>query len=93
MKHTAITAAFYTKVLGGLLLLTLLTFIQPSLFHLTPGKTVIVQILISAMKIGLIAVYYMHLRNETGYLKGFVLMALAILSIFFLLVGIDVLYS
>lgn len=93
MKYTATTAALYTKVLGGLLLLTLLTFIQPSLFHLTPGKTVIVQILISAMKIGLIVIYYMHLRNETGYLKGFVLMALAILSIFFLLVGIDVLYS
>lgn len=93
MKPTATTSAFYTKVLGGLLLLTLLTFIQPSLFHLTPGKTVIVQILISTMKIGLIVVYYMHLRNETAYLKGFVLMALAILSIFFLLVGIDVLYS
>jgi len=93
MKNTVSTAALYTKVLGGLFLLTLLTFLQPSLFHLTPGRTVGVQMLISAMKIGLIAVYYMHIRSETLYVKGYVIMTLVILSIFFLIVGIDVIYS
>jgi len=87
------TVALYTKVLAGLLLLTLLTFVQPSLYHLSPGETAVVQLLIAAMKIGLVGVYYMRLRSETAYLKGYVLMALVILLIFFLLVGIDVRHS
>ena len=33
MEHTVV---LYTKVLAGLLLLTLLTFMQPFLYHLTP---------------------------------------------------------
>lgn len=93
MKYTAPTVALYTKVLGGLLLLTLMTFMQPSLFHLTPGKTAGVQILIAAIKVGLIVAYYMQLRSEATYLKGYVIMAFVILLIFFLIVGIDVLYS
>ncbi len=93
MKHTTSTVALYTKILGGLLLLTLVTFIQPSLFHLSPGKTAGVQLLIAAIKVGLIVVYYMHLRNETAYLKGYVVMAFSILMIFFLIVGIDVHHS
>lgn len=93
MKNTLTSTALYTKVLAGLLILTLLTFLQPSLFHLTPGKTVGVQLLISVMKIGLIVSYYMHLRSESAYLKGYIIMALIILSIFFLIVGIDVFYS
>lgn len=90
---TTSTVAFYTKILGGLLLLTLLTFIQPSLFHLSPGKTAGVQMLIAAIKVGLIVAYYMHLRSETAYLKGYVIMAFSILMILFLIVGIDVHYS
>lgn len=93
MKHTTSTVALYTKILGGLLLLTFVTFIQPSLFHLSPGKTAGVQLLIAAIKVGLIVVYYMHLRNETAYLKGYVVMAFSILMIFFLIVGIDVHHS
>lgn len=93
MKHTTSTVALYTKILGGLLLLTFVTFIQPSLFHLSPGKTAGVQLLIAAIKVGLIVAYYMHLRNETAYLKGYVVMAFSILMIFFLIVGIDVHHS
>ena len=40
MNTATPTVALYTKVLAGLLLLTLLTFLQPSWFHLSPGKTV-----------------------------------------------------
>jgi caa(3)-type oxidase subunit IV len=93
METSVPTVALYTKVLAGLLLLTLLTFVQPDLYHLPPGKTAGVQLLIAAMKIGLVAAYYMHLRSETAYLKGYVAMALLILLIFFLIVGIDVVYS
>ncbi|MBU0632114.1 cytochrome C oxidase subunit IV family protein [bacterium] len=90
MEHTVV---IYTKVLAGLLLLTLLTFLQPTLYHLTPGKTAGIQILIAVMKIGLIGVYYMHLRRETSYLKSYVVMAFVILLIFFVIVGIDVVDS
>ena len=93
MKTTTPTVALYTKIVGGLLLLTLLTFIQPSLFHLSPGKTAGVQMLIAAIKVGLIITYYMHLRSETDYLKGYVIMAFTILMIFFIAVGIDVYHS
>lgn len=93
MKTITSTVALSTKILGGLLLLTLLTFIQPSLYHLSPGKTAGVQMLIAAIKVGLIVAYYMHLRSETAYLKGYVVMAFSILMIFFLCVGIDVHHS
>lgn len=93
MEHRAPTVALYTKVLAGLLLLTLLTFLQPPLYHLGPGSTAGVQLLIAAMKVALVAAYYMHLRSETAYLKGYVLMALVILLIFFAIVGIDVAHS
>jgi caa(3)-type oxidase subunit IV len=93
MQTTVPTVALYTKVLAGLLLLTLLTFVQPSWFHLSPGGTAGVQLLIAAMKVALVAAYYMHLRSETEYLKGYVGMALVILLIFFVLVGIDVVHS
>jgi len=94
MKRTTTeTVALYTKILGGLLLLTLLTFIQPSLLHLGPGETAGVQLFIAVLKVGLIVAYYMHLRSETAYLKGYVIMAFSILMIFFLIVGIDVYHS
>ena len=93
MEHTAASVALYTKVLGGLLLLTLLTFIQPAVYHMGVGGTTGIQLLIAAMKVGLVAAYYMHLRSETAYLKGYVGMALVILLVFFVIVGIDVAHS
>ncbi|MDM5271910.1 cytochrome C oxidase subunit IV family protein [Sulfurovum sp. zt1-1] len=93
MQTSEPTIALYTKVLAGLLLLTLLTFIQPSTWHLTPGKTIVIQLIIAMMKVGLVAAYYMHLRSERAYLKGYVVMALVILLIFFVIVGIDVVHS
>lgn len=93
MEHAAPTLALYTKVLAGLLLLTLLTFAQPGLYHLAPGQTALVQLIIAVLKVALVAAYYMHLRSETAYLKGYVVMALAILTVFFVIVGIDVVHS
>jgi len=85
--------ALYTKVLAGLLFLTLLTFMQPTLYHLTPGNTAGVQLGISAIKVGLVSAFYMHLRSEKAYLKGYIVMALIIMLIFFVIVGIDVAHS
>jgi caa(3)-type oxidase subunit IV len=93
MRTAIPTVALYTKVLAGLLLLTLLTFVQPPWLPLDPGKTAGLQLIIAAFKIALVAAYYMHLRSETAYLKGYVLMALVILLIFFLLVGTDAVNS
>jgi len=87
------TLALYTKVLIGLLLLTLVTFLQPVVHHLSPGSTAGVQLGISVIKIGLVSAFYMHLRSENTYLKGYIVMALIILLIFFVIVGIDVAYS
>jgi caa(3)-type oxidase subunit IV len=93
MQTAMPTVALYTKVLAGLLLLTLLTFVQPSVHHMGTGETAVVQLLIASMKIALVAAYYMHLRSERSYLKGYVVMALVILAVFFLLVGTDVVHS
>ena len=91
MKHSVMhSVALYNKVLWGLLLLTFLTFVQPGVLPLGLEATVGVQLLIAVFKALLIAGYYMHLRSETQYLRGFVLMALIILGIFFVIVGIDV---
>jgi caa(3)-type oxidase subunit IV len=87
------SVALYTKVLLGLLLLTLLTFVQPPIYHLTPGKTIVVQLVIAFMKIGLVITYYMHLRSEKEYLKWYLVMAAGIVLIFFIIVGIDVVNS
>jgi caa(3)-type oxidase subunit IV len=93
MEETHYTITLYTKVLAGLLLLTLLTFMQPSWLPMDIGETAGVQLLIAMMKVGLVAAFYMHLRSEKAYLKGYVIMAGMILLIFFVIVGIDVVHS
>ena len=77
----------YYKVLLGLLLLTALTFIQPSMFltHMTFG----VQLLIGTVKAWIILMYYMHLKGEK--LIGWtVIFAVFIVVFFFTIVIIDV---
>lgn len=79
----------YYKVLVGLLLLTALTFIQPSMFltHMTFG----VQMLIGTVKAWIILMYYMHLKGEV--LIGWtVIFAVFLVLFFFTIVMIDVNY-
>ncbi len=77
----------YIKVLLGLLLLTALTFLQPSLF--LPNLTFEVQLLIGLAKAWLILMYYMHLKGEK--LIGWtVVFAVFIVAFFFGIVMIDV---
>jgi caa(3)-type oxidase subunit IV len=76
----------YYKVLVGLLLLTTITFVQPTLFS---EGTFAVQMFIGLVKAWLILMYYMHLKGEKliGYTVGF---AVILVVYFFLIVIIDV---
>lgn len=77
----------YYKVLFGLLALTALTFIQPSMF--LADMTFGIQLLIGAVKAWIILMYYMHLKGET--LIGWtVVFAVFITAFFFGIVMIDV---
>ncbi len=77
----------YYKVLIGLLILTAITFIQPSMF--LTDATFVVQLLIGLIKAIIILFYYMHLKGETliGWTVSF---AVFIVLFFFSIVIYDV---
>jgi len=80
--------AGYFKVLAGLLLLTALTFIQPTMFM--ESATFAVQMLIGTVKAWLILMYYMHLKGEKLIIM-FTYFSLFIVLVFFVIViGFDV---
>jgi len=77
----------YYKVLVGLLLLTALTFIQPSMF--LTNMTFGIQMLIGTLKAWIILMYYMHLKGEK--LIGWtVIFAVLVVVFFFSVVIVDV---
>ena len=79
--------ANYYKVLGGLLLLTAITFIQPHMF--LEHYTFAAQLSIGAIKAWLIVMYYMHMKGET--LIGWtVVFAMSLVAFFFIVVMLDV---
>jgi len=77
----------YYKVLIGLLVLTTITFVQPSMF--LTDATFVVQLLIGLIKAIIILFYYMHLKGETliGWTVSF---AVFIVLFFFTIVIYDV---
>jgi cytochrome c oxidase subunit 4 len=78
----------YFKVLIGLLVLTAITFIQPSLFM--AESTFLAQMIIAVIKAWLIVMYYMHLKGEK-LIIGMVWFTLSLVLVFFIIViGIDV---
>ncbi len=77
----------YYKVLGGLLLLTVVTFIQPTMF--LTDATFGVQMLIGTVKAWMIVMYYMHMKGEK-LITATVIFALFLVSFFFVIVMIDV---
>lgn len=77
----------YYKILIGLLLLTTVTFIQPHMFM--TGSTFMAQMAIAVVKAWLIVMYYMHLKGEK-LIGAMILFALALVLVFFIIVGIDV---
>jgi caa(3)-type oxidase subunit IV len=79
----------YYKVLFGLLLLTAITFVQPSMF--LTDYTFGTQLLIGTIKAWIILMYYMHLKGEK--LIGWtVIFAVFLVAFFFAIVMIDVNY-
>ncbi len=79
--------SLYYKVLVGLLVLTAVTFVQPSMFLLE--STVAAQLFIAVAKAWLIVMYYMHLKGEK-LIGIFVISTLCIVAVFFIIVGFDV---
>ena len=81
--------AMYAKILGFLLILTGITFVQPLFIPQEIGGTLFLQLTLACIKGFLIVAYYMHLKYESSLLKGMVYFTVGILGIFFLIVGID----
>lgn len=77
----------YYKVLAGLLLLTAVTFIQPTLF--LENATFGVQLFIGAIKAWLIVMYYMHMKGEK-LIGASVIFAMFNVAVFFVIVMTDV---
>lgn len=79
--------AAYWKVLIGLLILTAVTLIQPSMF--LTDYTFATQMLIGAVKAWMILMYYMHLKGEKLIIM-FTLFSMFLVLVFFVIVGLDV---
>lgn len=84
---TQSSEGLYYKILLGLLVLTAITFVQPHMF--LTHYTIASQMFIAVIKAWLIVMYYMHLKGEK-LIGIFVLSTLAIVAVFFIIVGIDV---
>ena len=77
----------YYKVLVGLLLLTVVTLVQPGMF--LTNATFGVQMFIGLIKAWMILMYYMHLKGEKLIMLT-VIFSLFLVTVFFTIVGIDV---
>jgi len=78
----------YWLVLVGLLLLTALTLIQPTMFM--ENATFAVQMLIGVVKAWLILMYYMHLKGEKEIIMFTYFSMFIVLTFFVIVIGIDV---
>lgn len=79
--------AGYYKILVGLLVLTAVTLIQPSMF--LTDTTFGVQIFIGVIKAWMIVMYYMHMKGEK-LIGASVIFAMSLVAFFFVIVIIDV---
>ena len=79
--------AGYYKVLVGLLVLTAITLIQPTMF--LTDATFGVQMFIGLVKAWMIVMYYMHMKGEK-LITATVIFALFLVAFFFIIVMIDV---
>jgi cytochrome c oxidase subunit IV len=80
----------YGKVLVGLLCLTILTIVIPSL-NLT-AATVFIALLLASTKAGIVLAYFMHLKMENLLLKILVIMVLGIYAAVIILTFADYIY-
>ncbi|CAA6812725.1 MAG: Unknown protein [uncultured Sulfurovum sp.] len=78
----------YYKILVGLLLLTVVTFVQPHMFM--TESTFAAQMIIAVIKGWLILMFYMHLKGEKLiiWMTGFSLFI--VFTFFAIVIGVDV---
>jgi len=79
----------YGKILAFLLLLTVVTFLQPLFIPQAIGGTLFLQLTLACIKGYLIVAYYMHLKHASSIIRMTVYFTVGIFGIFLLLVGID----
>ena len=79
----------YAQVFTILLLLTMLTFIQPLFITFGIKGVFVSQMIIASIKAFFILSFFMHLKDSTSLTKIIVMCTAAILAVFFIIVGID----
>lgn len=82
----------YTKIFVALILLTILTFLQPFILNPNLHETVAIQMFLALIKTVIIVAYYMHLKYESNLYKIIVLMAVVVLLIFFTITASDAIF-
>jgi caa(3)-type oxidase subunit IV len=79
----------YGKIFTLLIVLTMITFLQPLFITFEIKGIFVAQMIIASAKAFLILAFFMHLRDSSILTKTIVLCAGVTLSIFFVIVGID----
>ena len=82
----------YLKIFILLLILTILTFLQPFILSPSLTETVVVQMFLAIAKSAIIVAYYMHLKYESKLFKIIVLVAVVVLLIFFIITASDAIF-
>jgi cytochrome c oxidase subunit 4 len=80
----------YGKVLIGLLLLTMVTIIAPTI-HLA-ALTVLIALLLASVKVVIVLLYFMHLKMESKFLRTLVFTILGIYASVILLTFSDYIF-
>lgn len=92
LKAHSMSAQMYLKIFIALILLTILTFLQPFILPSSINGTVTAQLFIASIKAILIGSYYMHLKYESSLFRYIVLFALVTLLIFFIITATDAIF-
>lgn len=91
MAHTyAESKRTYTKVLGALLVLTVITVLAAGINFGAPSVNVVVALAIASIKGSLVALFFMHLKDDHPVNAVIFSTGLAMLAIFLIFCLIDV---
>lgn len=85
-------ASMYLKIFLALIVLTIVTLLQPYILPAQIHATVSIQMFLALLKTFLIVAYYMHLKYESRLFKMIVLVAVITLCIFFIITATDAIF-
>jgi len=85
----AVDGIKYRNGIVLLLVLTTITFIQPSILPMDLGGTLAAQLVIAFIKMAIIAGTYMHFTSVPGYLKAFVYTVIGMMAYVWVMVIVD----